>query len=155
MKKLSVPHFKQETEYTCGPASLRMAFQYYGKDVSEKTLADSSDTSSTEGTLTEKMTDAVRKNGLYAYEKENASVSELIQLIDKGIPVVLNFMDVPQDSGHFATLVGYTDTDLIFNDPWNGPDYALPRKGFEDIWHAKWEPKKGWLLAISDTEISA
>lgn len=154
MKKLSHPHFAQDKEYTCGPASLQMVFHYFGKNLTQDEIEIVSETSPTEGTLTHKMAEAASHVGLHAYEKENGTIDELITFIDREIPVILNFMDVPQDSGHFATLVGYADTDLIFHDPWNGPDYLLPRDSFQDIWRSKWEPRKGWLLAISDKPIS-
>mgnify|MGYP001583685360 CR=1 FL=1 len=155
MKKLSLPTFKQETEYTCGPAALRAIFTYFDKSFTEKEIETFCQSKPWPiGTDNDNMSKAPSLAGLFGKTEENASIETLAKYIDRGIPVLVNFIDVPQKSGHFATLVGYTDTELIFNDPWNGPDYALPKEGFYEIWRAENEPKKGWLLAISDKEIA-
>ena len=37
---IDVPYFKQDTDYTCGPASLQMVLAYFGIRESEEALAD-------------------------------------------------------------------------------------------------------------------
>jgi hypothetical protein len=39
-KLLDVPHYIQSDDSTCGPASLRMVFAYYGVNLSEEDIAD-------------------------------------------------------------------------------------------------------------------
>ena len=50
MQKKFVPYYKKETEYTCGPASCRMALAYFGINNTEQELVDVLQTTLCKGT---------------------------------------------------------------------------------------------------------
>ena len=63
---LSVPLFKQSTDYTCGPTVLCMVLAYYGITRSEEELRDQMKVNEREGTKNEQLENEARREGHYA-----------------------------------------------------------------------------------------
>ena len=90
--RLSVPHFKQETAYTCLPACIRMVLAYLGQNFSEKFLAAALGTAPGWGALPEDAEDALAMLGYSARWFENATAERLEQLLANNFPVILFFL---------------------------------------------------------------
>lgn len=101
-----VPFHAQE-EYQCGPATLAMALNWSGVEVTPESLVDAVYTPSKKGSLQPAMIAAARRHGRVAYilgEQES-----LARTLEDGYPVVvllnlgLSFYPV----WHYAVVIGY------------------------------------------------
>jgi tetratricopeptide (TPR) repeat protein len=101
-----VPFVAQEDRY-CGPASLAMAVNWSGTDVSQEEMASQVFTPGAEGTYRADMISAARRNGRLAVEI--STLEELFLEVSAGHPVI-----VFQNLGlrlyprwHYAVVTGY------------------------------------------------
>lgn len=155
MHYLQVPFFKQNTEHTCGPASLRMTLAYYGTQVSEEELAHELQTNSEIGTTTTAMVDIAKKYGFYSHAHDKSTVDELAHLLSLGLPVVVRFVEPDEDEDHYSVVVAVSDTEVIINDPSNGERFTLAIQDFEERWRCDTTPNcNKWLLVLSKEPIA-
>lgn len=160
----SVPYHSQDTSYYCGPASLEMIFDFYGKDISQFDIANVARANPAYGAYTDdlvraahfsKLSTSVGKDmpgnitgyqgrpyGYGAFEGHLANVQSLINLINMGYPIlVLQWFSTSHDYGHFRVVIGYVKnggkiTQIITDDPWqsNGPHFYINYNTFIDLW---------------------
>jgi len=90
-KILEVPHYLQSDDSTCGPASLRMIFAYYGKLMSEKDIAEICDHTYEMGCKSEDMACAAESLGFDVYLKNNSTIEEVVRLLDANVPVIVDW----------------------------------------------------------------
>ena len=106
---------------------------------------------------------ALRSYGIMAKFTQSASVIDLERQINKGVPIPCGFLhhgtsQYPTGGGHWLTIIGYTKTSLIVNDPFGeldnvGGEY-LSSKGAglaysRANWLPRWEvpnPGTGWAI---------
>jgi len=65
-KKIKVPYFKQKKNHTCGPASIKMIFKFFGLHAKEAELAKAMKTKK-DGTEHWQLIGIARKKGFYCY----------------------------------------------------------------------------------------
>lgn len=153
---LKVPYFKQDTDYSCGPACLQMVFAYYHKRASEVSLIQQLRTNGKIGTTPGWMISIVRKYGFYAYVSNDSSFEEIRYFLDIGKPVVVYFVEPVTHDDHYAVVVGMENGNIILNDPMNGKQYTITKKSFDRCWHGEKKYQKNlrrWILVISPDEI--
>ncbi|MEK7505640.1 MAG: peptidase C39 family protein [Patescibacteria group bacterium] len=148
--KLDVPFYKQDTDYTCGPASLQMVMDFLGEFRSEKKLAKEANTLSTRGTKHGGLMEAVSKEGFYSYVNKNSNVEEIKHFLKMGLPVIVDI--TAEKEGHYAVAVGFKDGKIILNDPWYGKGVKKPEKEFMENWHD--ENFRNWIMVISDKDFN-
>lgn len=144
---LKVPYFKQDKGNTCGPASLQMVLAYKGKRTSEDKLVRLMDTNEN-GSTHRSLVESVRKHGFRCREKSESSVEDLRTAIDEDNPPIVNFIEPSHDDGHYAVVVGFRGDEIILNDPWNGEEFKMPVKEFENRWHNSDGRSKRWFLIV-------
>jgi len=147
-KILDVPKVKQLKNH-CGPASLSIVFAYYGLSMDQKKIAEEiTDIYPTykKNPIIKRGTDAShivgysRKKGFVAYRREKATIDDLIILIDKDIPPIVNTDYITErDAGHFSVITGYDlkKRKVYFNDPYNLRRSNFTFLLFETLWKAK------------------
>jgi ABC-type bacteriocin/lantibiotic exporter with double-glycine peptidase domain len=150
MKSLKVPYFKQETHYTCGPATMQMILKYYGIERTEADLASELATNSDIGTLHEHMIEGVLRHGLHCYVNDQATVQELRYLLDFKVPVIIRFIEPKGNEDHYGVVVGVNRFFVTIHDPWSGAYQRYSHKHFKERWQC---PAIGtcaqWLMAVS------
>ncbi len=103
----SVPFHPQET-HQCGPASLAMAANFAGAQISADTLTAQTYLPERQGSLQVEMLAAARRQGLLAYPLA-PSLHDLLAEVAAGTPVIvlqnLGFAALPR--WHYAVVVGY------------------------------------------------
>jgi len=162
------PLFKQETPYTCGPASVRMCLAFLGHKLPEEEIASRMHTSSILGTAPWYLLPAYNKYlkefnvGLIAKERKgkDANNQVIFDSIRINRPVIFNWMTEncfkPGTAvGHYSVVIGFDQDKKEFAvaDPCgSGSFHPL---GFEQFWHlAAWSPKKDDLPGLKRKPVS-
>ncbi|WP_273102413.1 C39 family peptidase [Bulleidia extructa] len=117
-KFLSVPVFRQETKYWCGPASVQMIVKYKtGKKVSQSTLASYMNTNKS-GTYVYQIARGLNKytsSNFYGYKTvyQKGIYEATKESVNKNYPIVGNVMTKALNSaykfnsGHYVVITGY------------------------------------------------
>ncbi len=111
---LKLKPFRQ-TPGLCGPASLKMVFDYYGVSVSEAEIAEIAGASREKGTSIEGLVRAAKHFGFRVLLKEGATLDDLKHFVKRKIPVIVGWFF--EDEGHYSVVVDINDKTLILRDP--------------------------------------
>ncbi len=130
---LKIKPYKQSAYYLCGPASLKMILSYYGVDKSEKIIAKQTSTTSKIGCAHQNLIKYAKKLGFKAYFKDNFSIKNLESLINKKIPVIIDWFSL-KGEGHYSVIIGITDNKIIYIDPYDGKIMKIHKQDFLFRW---------------------
>ena len=133
-KILDVPHYLQSDDSTCGPASLRMVFAYYGQIYSEKDIAEVCDHTYELGCKSEDMACAAESMGFDVYIKNNSSIEEVERLINVNVPVIVDWFCGDPPEGHSSVVIGYNDNNLFILDPYLEQMRVVSKADFTRCW---------------------
>lgn len=154
MKCLEVPFFKQETIYTCGPASLRMTLGFFGVKKAETELAKDLGANDAVGTERVHMGEVAKLNGLIPHERSDALLDDLRVLLDSGLPTIVRFVEPSQNTDHYGVVIGMDDEQLIIHDPWNGPGMSYDLGTFFMRWPCQYtRGQTCWMLGVGPEAI--
>ncbi|HEY0196665.1 MAG TPA: C39 family peptidase [Methanobacterium sp.] len=142
---LNVTYDRQDTYYTCGPSSLKMAFSVYGLDLDEKWLASAAKTTS-KGTEQDDLINATETvNSVYgtnlsAHSEKFTGWEKLNSYVSKKIPVILYVHSwYNSDGGHYVVLTGV--------DEQNGyASIADPSGGVRNVPLPELEDRMQWIV---------
>lgn len=145
---LNVPYVRQIADHTCGPAALAMIFKYWRKPGSQPQLIRQCQTTEQSGTTRKNLIRVARAAGLYVHSHSNASYAELRHLVHQGIPVLANYREPEENTGHYGVIVAATASYLLIHDPYHGPAFKMPAAVFQRRWHGTHHSvNRRWLLA--------
>lgn len=133
-KILDVPHYLQSDDSTCGPASLRMIFAYYGKMMSEKEIAEICDHTYEMGCKSEDMVCAAESLGFKVYLKNNSTMDEVVRLIDANVPVIVDWFCGDPPEGHSSVVIGHNDENFFILDPFLEEMRVVSKYDFRRCW---------------------
>lgn len=133
-KILKVPHYLQSDDSTCGPASLRMVFAYYGKEYSEEDIAQICDHTYELGCKSEDMACAAEALGFKVYMKNNSTIEEVCQLLDVNVPVIVDWFCGDPPEGHSSVVIGHNDDNLFILDPYLEEMRVVSKFDFRRCW---------------------
>ncbi len=105
----------RQTPGFCGPASLKMIFDYYEISVSEMKLAEIAGASREKGASKEGLIKAAKHFGFNVFLKENSSLSDLRYFIKSNIPVIVDWFF--EDDGHYSIVVDVNKKNVVLMDP--------------------------------------
>lgn len=148
MKKF--PFYKQETNYTCGAAVMRMALEYFGIKKSEKQIAKLLGTNRTRGTWHKDLPILAEKFKLNYVVMRQAKISDLKWYQKNHFIVVLCYFNRQEKIDHYAIVKKIDKKYIYFYDPYFGDQHKHLLKYFEKIWKfdSKYDKEKHWFLAI-------
>ena len=146
---LPVPIHRQETDYSCGAASLLSVLRYWQAfDGKESDLYGPLQTSPKDGTEPPKLRDVAEKLGLKAELRTEMTLDDLRLLLAKGTPVILDIQawregstaHIPWEKnwedGHYVVLIGMDEKYAYFMDPVLNDSYAyMPLDELPKRWH--------------------
>lgn len=145
MKKilLNVKPF-QETLHAsmCGPASLKIVFDYYGLKKSEKELALLAGTNKDFGTDDKGISRAAKSLGFNCVVKNKCTFSDIEEWLKKGVPVIvdwftrgrLDYSNSEVADGHLSVVIGLDDKSVYIQDPEIGKVRIIERNDFMKVW---------------------
>jgi ABC-type bacteriocin/lantibiotic exporter with double-glycine peptidase domain len=152
---IEVPYYHQKKEYTCGPAVLKMVFDFFDVHLKEEKLKKEMRTSKKRGTKHERLIKTALREGFYCYVHDNSSISQIKHFVEVGFPVIVHYIEPSSNDGHYSVVVGYKRNKLIMNDPWNGENYKIKLKEFEKRWHSQENSKqKRWIIVLSKNKFN-
>jgi predicted double-glycine peptidase/8-oxo-dGTP pyrophosphatase MutT (NUDIX family) len=142
-KVIPMSGHSQETDYSCGPASLKTVEEHYGEEKPEEELREETDADPDAGTKPEDLAAQAREDGFEVTLRENMSLDDLKRKIDAGEPTIVNLQawgdkeDYKDDeAGHYVTLTGYDDQYFYFKDPVLGDRTGkLSHEELDRRWH--------------------
>jgi len=140
---LSVKPF-QETLFKsmCGPASLKMVFDYYGIEKSEEEIAKMCNVDENLGTDDKTLKRVAQELGFTVKIKNGSSFADIQIWLDKKIPVIVNWFtrgridydDSEVPDGHYSVVVGLDNEFIYLQDPEIGKLRKIERKDFMKVW---------------------
>ncbi len=142
--------FRQHKDYTCGPASLKMAFDFFGIHKKETTLSKEANTHKN-GTAHKDLVRTARRNGFYCHVHENSCINEIRYFIERDLPVIINYREPSSEEGHYSVVVGHNKHKIILDDPWNGKRFTLNVNKFLKRWDKKYHK---WIVVLSKKKIN-
>jgi len=131
---LKVPHYLQSDDSTCGPASLRMVFAYYGLELSEKDIAEACQHTYELGCKSEDMACTAESLGFDVYFKNNSTIEELEQLVNAGAPVIVDWFCGDPPEGHSSVVVGVGKNNIYILDPFLEEMRVVSKYDFRRCW---------------------
>lgn len=148
-ERLPLPLVNQETDYSCGPASLLSVLRYWQVfDGTERDLYGPLQTTPKDGTEPPKLVEVAARYGLSAELREGMSVEDLRASLKRGDTVIIDFQawreegapplpweDVWED-GHYSVLAAMDAKNAYFMDPVAEGTYAyMPLDELPRRWH--------------------
>lgn len=139
-KLLGLGHYRQSTNYTCGPAAI-MNLLYYHKMISagdlnrqtEMRIAYEMGTTSSGGTSQEDVEAWLSKHGFSVTSGTFITSDALIKNINAGIPTIIIFDRHWMLAGGYSNKDSDSDNDIIFNDTASGIT-VIPREYIDTMW---------------------
>jgi len=110
----------QKTDFSCGPASLRSIFYYYGVSVSEKELIDFGNIGE-EGTDFATMRKLANEYGFSFWSTYKGTIEDLKRWLNKKIPVLVCYQlgNPSGHNGHYSIVYGIDNKYIWLSDPSN------------------------------------
>lgn len=126
----------------CAPASLKIVFDYYGIEKSEKEWAKRCGTDKKLGTDDKAIKKAAENLGLKVKVKNYSSFKDIAKWLDKGVPVIVSWftrgrLDYPESAvpdGHYSVVAGLDDKFIYLQDPELGKMRKIEKDNFMTAW---------------------
>lgn len=77
-----------------------------------------------------------------------SGLGEVIYFISLGLPVIVHFIEPDGDEPHYAVVTGYQQGKVMLNDPWNGKDFKIDKKKFQERWHDERKRFHNWIMVV-------
>ena len=148
--KRKIKYFHQTTDYTCGPASIKMALSFFEIFKSEKQLAGILRTDSKKGTRINDFISGAKFLGFDYVIKTSSKVKDLRMLQKKGYVVVVCYFIPEENLDHYSVLKKVGLKNIYFFDPWFGEDHKYSINYFKRIWKCdeRFDKEKAWCIAL-------
>ena len=134
----------QETlhQSMCGPASLKMVFDYYGIEKSELELAKLAGTTDDLGTDDQGIKKAAEELGFKVEIKNNSTFKDIQGWLDKKVPVIVNWFtrgradyeDSEVADEHYSVVVRLDQEFIYIQDPEIGKLRKIEKEDFMKVW---------------------
>jgi ABC-type bacteriocin/lantibiotic exporter with double-glycine peptidase domain len=148
MKKF--PYYKQETNYTCGAACMRMALEFFNIIMTEKQIAKLLGTNRVSGTRNKNFPIIAEKLKLSYIAMRNGTINDLMVYKKKGFIIITCFFYPPDKTGHYSILKKINSKLIFFWDPFLGENHKYKISYFEKNWKGdpKYDGEKRWFFGI-------
>jgi ABC-type bacteriocin/lantibiotic exporter with double-glycine peptidase domain len=148
-----------------GPASLKIACAYFGKEITEQRLAESSGATAEEHVGHANLIKAAQVIGATVHEMKDATIADIRRFVhERHLPVIVGWQSpvIPgltlhgggkKPEKHYSVVSMITDSNVHMFDPnVRTGRRRIPRREFLDLWWDRETPtgpkSKRWLMAI-------
>jgi len=138
----------------CGPASLKILLDYYGKTFTEGELAEICNATAEHGTNHADMVAAVASFGGEPVAKFGASLDDIRGFVDDEIPVIVGwFSEYGEPGDHYSVVYAMDDETLSMMDPERDEGtVTMSLEEFEKVWYDFDGPDEvrveRWMMAV-------
>lgn len=141
---------KQEKNYTCGAASMKMALEFCGIKKSEKQVAKLLRTNKIRGTWPKNFPIVAEKFRLNHISMRNATINNLKEYKKKGFVIIICYFCPSEQFDHYSILKNIDAKYIYFLDPLFGKEHKYSLSHFKKIWksHPKYDNEKHWFFAV-------
>ena len=139
----------------CGPTTLGMALQYFGKtDLQAQIAAFTKPNPDDRNVRPDELTTYADSVGLKTTIRVNGTIDRLKLILSNNLPVIVEtaFVKQPQGwMGHYRLLIGYDDSLREFNtmDSYDGPNVKISFDDLDNEWRAF---NRVYLVIYSDQQ---
>jgi predicted double-glycine peptidase len=116
----------------CGPASLKMVFDYYGVQVLEAEIAKIAGASKEKGASIKGLIKAAKHFVFNVFLKELSSLTDLKYFVKRKIPVIVDWFF--EDEGHYSVVVDIDKKNVVIMDPSLKGLRKMPIEKFLRVW---------------------
>lgn len=143
---MNVPHYYQETEWTCGPAVMRMILESLGSKKTEKQLIKLMKANKVVGTRNRAFSKIAERYKLNYAVMRNATIDDLKYYYKHGFKIVVCYYVKKWNFFHFAVVEKMNRTHITFLDPYIGPEHEFKLSTFSKVWvgNEEWH----WFFAV-------
>jgi len=127
-------YFHQTKDYTCGPASIKMALSFFGFSKSEKQLARILNTDSKKGTRINNFLSGAKSLRFEYVAKSDSQIKDLRIFQRKGYVIVVCYFIPEENLDHYSVLKKIGLKNIYFFDPWFGENHKYSKNYFKKIW---------------------
>ncbi len=143
---VDLPSGRQAFDFDCGAKSLQLVFAYYGLDISEGDLFQELQVNH-QGTPFQNMILVAEKYGFTVIARCGMSLKQIKEHVDKDTPVIvavqawadkrmtLDEWKQNYDNGHYAIVIDYYGSIIVFEDPASFSKTWMTDKEFSARWH--------------------
>ncbi|MEK6941099.1 MAG: cysteine peptidase family C39 domain-containing protein [Nanoarchaeota archaeon] len=147
---MKIPFYHQETCWTCGAATMRMALEYFGIKRSEKQVVKLLKTNKAHGSPHKNFSLVAEHFRINHTTMRNAKIRDIKDLISNNWVVIIGQFDTINNFGHYVVVNKVYGKFLYLNDPSlykEDKRNKITCKKFNSIWYDT-EKEKGWLFAL-------
>ena len=147
---MAFPYHAQETRFSCGAASMRMALASVGIKRTEKQLRRLLRTNTRRGTWHDAFPRVAETFGLSYTIQRDASLADLKEHLRRGFVIIVCYYCLPEKVDHYAVLKRIDARSIHLWDPWFGPGHTLPVLHFMRAWRSdpRYDDEKRWFFAL-------
>ncbi len=149
-------HVRQTNGHSCGAASLRIVFRYFGSEFSEQSLARAAQTTDS-GTTPLKLSGVAHRAGFDVSILKEMSIQQLKSATDDGKLVIVAIQAWPNgkpekidwnnnwEDGHYVVVFAVDEKKVHIIDPaTNEKSLFLDKEEFQERWHDVDKFKRKW-----------
>lgn len=140
--------YKQQKDWSCGPASLRMALAAIGVYYTEQNIAKQFNINSKRGTKNKSFPLFAEQHKLNYLVSRNSTLQNIHNALKQEYIIIINYFDPKEKEGHYAVIKKLTPKKIYLLDPWHGPHHNISIKTFLLLWKSGFEKEKKWFFAI-------
>ena len=152
MKKavLQIGTIRQPNNYVCGPATLKLVFDFFGKKISLDEIIFVAKSTFEGGTSPKNLIKTARKFGFKTLQKSNATITDIEKQIEKQFPVIIVYQ--AWGDGHYSVIYGFNKTYFFISDPAFEKGYRkIKKEVLVNSWHdfdMHGKPFNQWMMVI-------
>ena len=142
----NVPFFKQGNDNTCAQAAMTSVLNYWGINISYQAVVNENNASNMP-TDVQKITNYLRRKGLYTQDYRQGTINFVKDRIQKGNPVILLLDFGKLSAEHYVIATGYNEEnqEMIILDPIDGPNMRIPFAELDRMWGNRSLQKLGFF----------
>jgi ABC-type bacteriocin/lantibiotic exporter with double-glycine peptidase domain len=136
--KIELLCLKQEQDYTCVPACIRIVLRHLGSDFSEAEIGVACKTTE-RGTDQNEAAEGLATLGFNTISLEGVAFEDMNRFVSRGLPVIvfLSIQHLPyggQVGTHAVVVNGFEDDYVSFVDPARGEEIEINKNTFLGAW---------------------
>jgi len=147
---MKVPFYKQEKDWNCGPACMRMVLEALGIKKSEDEMARLLGTDKLKWTRNRSFAEVAEKLKLNYTVRRNSTIKEMQKLHKDGWLIIIGYLLPKEAVGHHAVLKNIDKKNIYLLDPDLGPKTKYSISTFIKIWKngASLDNEKRWFFGL-------